>query len=535
MGGYDKLRILWIDDCEGDHPQYRYPEPELPPRFQEHFLIVRNPGSQRSSTVRRPSEFSELFGPFWAGIDRSVFPVEIIAMDYVLSKWSPLTLNTRYDKAKEDAGYAAVHEATQKAGLTTDAPRTADGQVAGYEGLLIGVFYASLTSDYPAGLVPMTNYGDLMEGVNEVRALHAMSKPLLDIDYSNFGVSGRDRNWENVLSQGLKSLRYRITSLFLKRRIILSLADIAAMKDNRDGAVLTVRSNHGTRRLPVAGLFADVTEPSERVRRIAAWSEELLTEAGDEDPFEAIAEARSVAEAHWSRYLSESEIIRRRWELSLLLARQDDAGGLDETDTRALRDHLGYFGIAAPGARATVTEQARVISICDDSTDGLVARWASVFVLARLIAHLIRAQSGLNSKSGAISGSCFSHFCSRDWLYALMPAPDAPLVLPAHHKGRNNPASAGGTLNRKLRRLNSAHLQPTGDDNIGNCGFDCEHVFAGRERDGGDLGLRPVERRLLEAAVIDHLAGAAQDSDELQELRARLPLPVRTILQGTQA
>ena len=408
------------------------------------------------------------------------------------------------------------------------------GRVAGFEGLLIGIFYASLTCDYPAGLVPMTNYGDLMESVNEVRALHAMSKPLLDIDYSRFGVSGTDRSWRNVLSQGLKALRYRITSLFVSRRIILSLADIVAMKGNPDEAVLTIRSNYGTRRLPVAGLFADVTEPSARLREIVAWSEELLTEAGDEDPFEAIAEARSIAVAHWYRYLNESDVIRWRWELSALLAEQESGGDIDDAHASSLQSHLSSFGVKDTKARVPVTNAKRIISICDGAADGLIVRWASVFVLAKLIAHLIRAQHGLNSKLGDISGSCFSHFCSRDWLYALMPVPNAPLILPAHHKGRNNPASAGGTLNRKLRLLNSAHLPPTGDNNIGNCGLDCEHVFAGKGRGGGDLGLRPVERRLLEAAVMDHLAEAGLGGKEVEEFRARLPLSVRSTLQGAQ-
>ena len=533
MAAYDKLRILWIDDREADDPTYQYPEPELPKEYEPYFTIIRHPRGGLSS-VRSPREFSDLFGPFWAGVDHGSFPAEIIAMDYVLTKWAPEEVRSRPDRKVEDALFDQMEHGNRSAELRTDAPKGDDGQVVGFEGLLIGIFYASLTCDYPAGLVPMSHYGDLMEGVNEVRALHAMSKPLLDIDYSNFGVSGTDRSWRNVLSQGLKSLRYRITSLFLNRRIILSLADIVAMKGNLDEAVLTIRSKYGTRRLPVAGLFADVAEQSERIRQVIAWSEELLTEAGNEDPLEAIAEARTVAEAHWSRYLGEDEVIRRRWELSALLAGREEASAPDDVDGN-LKSHLDFFGVKDVKTRIPVTEPSRVISICDDSTDGLIARWASVFVLARLIAHLIRAQSGLNSKSGVVSGSCFSHFCSRDWLYALMPSPDSPLVLPAHHRGRNNPASAGGTLNRKLRRLNSTHLPSTGDDNVGNCAFDCEHVFAGRGRDGSDLGLRPVERRLLEAAIMDHLVEAGMNGEELEEFRAQLPLSLRTILQGAQA
>lgn len=538
MAAYDKLRILWIDDREADDPTYQYPEPELPATYQPYFTIIRHPQGGLSS-VRSPREFSDLFGPFWAGVDRRSFPAEIIAMDYVLTKWAAEKVRDRPDRTVEDHLFDQMDRDNRSAGFQVDVPKGTDGQIVGFEGLLIGVFYASLTCDYPAGLVPMTHYGNLMESANEVRALHAMSKPLLDIDYSNFGVSGADRSWRNVLSQGLKSLRCRIISLFLRRRIILSLADIVALKDNPDEAVLTIRSSYGTRRLPVAGLFADVADPSERVRQVITWSEELLTEAGDEDPFEAIAEARSVAEAHWLRYLKDSDVIEERWRLSELCASRKHANAcLDDSELARLEARFEVSGPAKPPERMwegwSISRKNRIITICDDSADGLVLRWASVFVLARLIAHLIRAQSKLSSKSGGGSGSCFSHFSSRDWLYALMPAPDTPLILPAHHKGRNNPASAGGTLNRKLRRLNSAHLPTTGDDNIGNCGFDCEHVFAGRSKSGNDLGLRPVERRLLEAAVTDHLMEAGLADEEIEEFRAKLPLSARVILQGAQ-
>jgi hypothetical protein len=529
MTTYDKLRILWIDDREADSPTYQYPQPELPKEYEPFFTIIRHPKGGLSS-VRTPQEFSDLFGPFWAGIDRSVFPAEIIAMDYVLSKWSPEVILPRRDKETEDAQFRQVGDASRSAALRTEAPKGEDGGMIGFEGLLIGIFYASLTCDYPAGLVPMTYYGNQMEKVQEVRALHAMSKPLLDIDYSNFGVSGKDRSWRNVLSQGLKSLRHRITSLFVSRRIILSLADIVSMKDNPDEAVLTIRSNYGMRRLPVAGLFADATSPKDRRHQAVTWAEELLVETGHEDPFEAIAEAWTIAEQHWSRYLRENDVIRKRWRLSELLAKREEYGKIEDEEQDEFQACLDTFGVKDVKARVPVTQSAHVISICDDSTDGLVARWASVFVLARLIAHLLRAQAKLNGGLEVMSESCFSHFGARDWLYALMPSPESPLILPAHHRGRNNPASPGGTLNRKLRRLTSSHLPATGDDNVGNCGFDCEHVFAGKGKDGNDLGLRPVERRLLEAALIDHMVQAEQGNAELEQFRTRLPLAVRTIL-----
>ena len=50
----DKLRILWIDDCEGHEKNSCYPELTLPKQFQPFFQIVRKSSLLPSSAPTTP-------------------------------------------------------------------------------------------------------------------------------------------------------------------------------------------------------------------------------------------------------------------------------------------------------------------------------------------------------------------------------------------------------------------------------------------------------------------------------------------------
>ena len=90
-------------------------------------------------------------------------------------------------------------------------------------------------------------------------------------------------------------------------------------------------------------------------------------------------------------------------------------------------------------------------------------------------------------------------------------------------------------MHSRLAELKSDVLPPSRKRRPGNCGFDCEHVFDGKGKDGKDLGLRPVERRLLEAAVMDWLAEAGLDDEDVDEFRVKPPRSVRTMFKGAEA
>ena len=61
MCSCDKIRIAWIDDCEGNSTGYLYPEKELPEEYSTLFEIVRDKNVPGPSTIRNPSDFSEMF------------------------------------------------------------------------------------------------------------------------------------------------------------------------------------------------------------------------------------------------------------------------------------------------------------------------------------------------------------------------------------------------------------------------------------------------------------------------------------------
>ncbi|MCB9851891.1 MAG: hypothetical protein H6819_02250 [Phycisphaerales bacterium] len=263
MSAYDKFRILWIDDCEGDSSDYQYPEPRLPDEFRDHFEIIRSPHLGGPSTVRNPQEFAELHQTFLAEENTDLLPADLVAMDYVLSKWSPGNRGIIADATAEDAAIEAMREENTQ-GVNLAAPEQNCGRrSATFEGLVIGLVYATLTSDHPTGLVPMTNYGDLLEGEPEVRALHDITRTILHVDYSRYGISGVNRAWANVIPQGVRSWRERLLHLVKTSRVDVSLTDLSALADNQSHPVLTISTRYGVRQYPTAGLFVDLQGVSE--------------------------------------------------------------------------------------------------------------------------------------------------------------------------------------------------------------------------------------------------------------------------------
>ena len=79
---FERIRILWIDDCEAG-----YPESELNEELRQYFLILKHPDIPGPSTIRMPDDFKTYFPRFWGQGNTDLFPPEIIAMDYNLEKF----------------------------------------------------------------------------------------------------------------------------------------------------------------------------------------------------------------------------------------------------------------------------------------------------------------------------------------------------------------------------------------------------------------------------------------------------------------
>jgi hypothetical protein len=505
----DKIRVLLTIDTDEE------PGRVLPSGYDRYFEFCIADHNGQGLPLKCLADLAKPLREFWWRRDVARLPAEIVAADYDLSRRSASSVldgrpqrNPTYAERKQmgnDSGVSIGHNV---------------GDVD-FDGLLLGLFYATLTIDHPCGFVPMSYQMDRMPVT--VTELQELTKPYLGID---FAFNGETRTWENILKAGVHALRLRIESLFISRNIIVSFADIIAAQRQPANASLKIYSKHATRDLSLRGLFIDCDDATwegkaqtwleELAYEIAAPDDtEVLNSAAQHDPFEHIAEGWTIAKDHWKRINGEQPLMLARRRLSELYAQLVATGSLDTTRQTEIDVYLSEFQVSArvrdkapvtytemvaslakpvpPGYK--ITAKSKVLDIQTGDHDGLAFRWAALFLLAKLIAHVMRVQVKFDSDGIRRPESAFTHFNERDWLYALVPCPDEPILLPAHDTDKNNTFDS---LHRRFMRLNTARRART-DDTNGNCALSLRQVFEG----SGDYGLRPLERRLIEAAVID--------------------------------
>ena len=501
-----RIRILWIDDCEGQDAGYMYPEKALPEEFAKVFQIVKHREIPGPSTIRTPADFPICFDGFWSQGDTDLFPADIVAMDYNLKKWVDTSIDT--EEAEDGDGWAdEPAERDDRIARVVEKPSShSNGFEAGFEGLVIGIFSSSLLSDHPIGIVPMTNYGDLLEGIAEVRAMHSISTPILNIDYSQFGVSGEDRSWKNVLTKGVQALRQRIESLWERGTIAISMKDLMSLCEDDDATLeksVTIHSKYCDRSLPVAGLFVDYPE-SERKDAAELWARRLLEEKkGNFDEFQAAAELAGMV---WDAY--NSEYVEHRRRLSELHAKKTDGAEREKLD--------GLFGVVS-GAKARCTN----VDICCDIFSGdysdRVRRWATVLVVVYFLEQMVRVKKNSKNRSPI--------FDPDDVYLAIFPVPFAPLVLDWHKNKRIDKSS--NWVKRLLALGEAVPNEGNTKELNGVCdqAIRLENVLMGERHDVASsiFGLTSAERHIVRSVAVDLLPRA--DWDEY--------IPARRVFYGS--
>ena len=547
MTDFDLFRIMQIDDCEGVDTGYQFPEKDLPEPFNNFFKIVRSNMIPGPSTVRTPADFTKIFPKFWNHGDDSIFPVDLIAMDYNLSKWSDiLVTDDDEDDPDEDGMLPDDFDVSGN-----------DGDKSfGFEGLVLGIFYSSLVSQHPTGVVPMTNYGDILEKYAEVRCLHDISKGLLNIDYSKFGVSGDDRKWENIFSQGVKALRQRIESLFLEREVTISPEDLIDIYKNK-GEVLTVRSKYCVRRWPIKGLFIDFfDDPEKQQEEIIKWVAFLLSEY-DHINIEHLSESKRIADKLWECY-NDDDRFMARWNLSEIGAKVqgqelaesgENVEGLElsDSDVEVFKSLCDKFGVK-DSIKSWKVCKDYVIDINEWDVDDATKRWVSIFVLSNLLKRVYHAQKNW-AKCNEYDHYSVPTVSASDWFIALYPCSSGSLVLPPHklkkdkggYKQSATPDWMSDNRAKILRRLKNngdyAGVEDiklaVGDKDFGSIGLIPKDVFEGvlwgktiitgkKSRVSG--GLTKGERGILRLLLVDW---EEQNDDEIMKCGQ-----IRKILNG---
>jgi hypothetical protein len=425
MNTYDKIRVLWIDDRE---EMDGFPEEQITPsEYQSWFEIVRR-GNHDGLSFRSVNEIIPVVKDFWFEKDTSILPVEIIATDYNLTKIGGAASGNQTTKEQDDdiKNHDSDEDQSHKQ-MQDSLPITSSTSDINFEGLLIALFYGTLTYRHPAAIVPMTRYNELLP---QVETLHALVEPFLGVDFQYIGL--QDRQWANILKEGVKHLRKRIEKLYESGEITLSPSDLMALAEDADHGVLNMRSRHAVqqltihRRLPIQGLFIDIPE-KQRASAIHKWAEELMKVMvkGEE-----LKQAQELADDVWKAY-KDDQLVEDRKNLSLLAAQKKAGKEIDEVAYEKL---CVDFGVK----KNMITSQRVSISFSGNYTDR-VRRWATLLITLNMLKELVPQIKDLKgSKISNIDETDLNNFpiTKDDLMLALFPSPKSPLILP-WHSGEN--------------------------------------------------------------------------------------------------
>ena len=86
MTNFEKIRVLWIHDTEGLPGRYLN-------EYGEYFEVVTKLSDGRANFISSMKQFKPLLEKFWFISAKEALPVEIMAVDYDLSKPSAKLTN----------------------------------------------------------------------------------------------------------------------------------------------------------------------------------------------------------------------------------------------------------------------------------------------------------------------------------------------------------------------------------------------------------------------------------------------------------
>lgn len=439
MNDFDKIRVLWIDDREEADG---YPESQITPmEYQKWFEIVHPFSHDDALSFRSVNEFTPVITKFWFDGDSSVLPAEIIATDYNLSKLGGTGVGSQNSKdvenqiAQDDDNNSQKNESYETSSMTH--------REVNFEGLLISLFYGTLTFKHPAAIVPMTRY--LSKMPTEAETLHTLVEPFLGVDFQYIGLE--DRRWESILKEGTKHLRNRIADLYKSGDIVVSLTDLIALSEGHEGHnVLTILSPHASKSLPLEGLFIDISD-SDKTSHIQEWSNRLLSSHITQDQYIL---ANQLHKTIWSTYNNDL-LINEHAEFSQLhLTDQSNPKYEKLKNTYQLsKTDRGDSAFQCMGSQCIDIKNAKIPSKTKKE-DKSTRRWAALFLIMRLLKRILVFMNEIpmdrTTREGGIkTQSLHPSFEEDDILLLLYPVPTSPFPLPWHiedAKARGNKKGA---------------------------------------------------------------------------------------------
>ena len=484
------IRILWIDDRERVSGK---PEERLPPPYSDWFEVV-HPASTAVTAMSYDSAsvFSRGFGSFWFDGDTRFFPAEIIAADYNLKKSAAATGGSKPQRSLR-SGAMGGGDHIEKGG------NVRNKRDVNFDGLLIGVFYATLTYRHPAALVSITNY--LGEMPSEVDTLRQVVSPFLSIAtqqdakpsplgtrvWKNLGTT--ERSWAKIIDAAVPELQTRLAHLYKMGTIVISPSDLLALAQTADHDVLTVRSPFGTRRLPVHGLFCNLRGTADRDQQIQGWARDLLRHRITS---EHLARATTLADCVWEAYNNDVRMDEHS-QFSLQHYQQL----INTTEYKRLCDIFKpeqKRTRIAGGSRMECSSNWASIKMGSYSNEE--RRWAALFLIRRLLKRILLFMRNVGiatTVDGQINDIQELHpdIRKEDILLLLFPYPDAPFPVPWHISNSRQRGLAETTWTKWI------------EDKLQ---FTLPEIISG-------VGLTDGERQVLQGLVIDEDEEFGEDED----------------------
>jgi hypothetical protein len=489
---YDKLRVLWIEDLPGLGVQKEDIED-----FGQYFEVVKG---ANSSAVRSIEEYNALLVDHFnvlkdaKTMENSQFPVDIVSADYDLSKFTPGSDHVGDKNRKDSDDYAEKRSSSHTNAEQSKSLRDSGEELLqnpsydDYDGCIINTMYLAEFNAHPCGSV-VTTYQEPSKRHKCAKKLEKHLERCYQIDLSFTG----KRTWETILSAGVDALRRRIEHLNKAGHIVISLSDLMAIVDNAEHEIITIRSPHALRRLPLKGLFIDVEDENKRSLAIQEWAEKLFENIVNRTSFKT---ALQIVDELWAFYVAaegtpELEQLRNRRLLSDLLRKGHTGSEVDNLKELCSATESG----------CEVCAEIRNYRHSDD-----IRRLVVVLMGFRLVTYMLRVWAKLQRFELPVG---FPRLIENDLWFALFPLPRNPVALPD-----SSPSYRDNSWEKFIGRLD----------------LSIPDMLQGKpcSKDRKLKGLRPAERLLLKALSSDESDlvgdGKLEDSVFHKYISARLLL-----------
>lgn len=457
-----KIKILWIHD----NPHEGLPGMNFPEKYQKYFEFSK----EKNGQILPFQTISALIQPmddFWVKKDTTIFPADIIAADYDLSQATSLSTSKNIESAS-----SSIPEMGSQVQITEKVPNSSPD----FDGLIVSIFYATLTRDFPSGFVPITY--KMHEMSSSAPAFQKLTQKILGIKFGLINSETNERKWDNIINAGVRQLRERIKQLFQSNEIAISFDDMEIILNGGEQTHLNVLTNYGKKSYPIDGLFIDFN--SDRKSEVKLYIEDIFENIGTTTNFR---NATNLAKTIRNAY-NDVELMEKRRQLSIECCTNPQ----QSTELKKYFKVKKYCGLFSDIRLGKYSIKER--------------RLAVIILIGNLLADFIDLKYKIENKIiTRLNIDNFSDLRPKirldDIYLALFPVPQSPLIYPWDS---NITVDRSHQWGKYLSRLSAI----PGENNSG---LNLEHIINGYPLNISEkkYGLQWYERLIIKGILLDRI------------------------------